>query len=539
MGRIQVHIRDEHLWQSKDGVHCRGTAFRKNASDAPVPMHAFVAAATSFEGFSERARELNGFFAVIRELGDEVHIVVDHMRSIPVFYGEKDGQWYVSDDAHWVRREVGDTSCDPLAEAEFERAGYVTGSDTLYPHVKQVQAAEVLAIRPSGVDPKIDRSLHYLFKYEKPFDVSFEELIEMHEAVLTRAIERMIRWANGRCLCIPLSGGLDSRLISVMLKRLKYDNVCAFTYGQPGNYQWRISEQVARNLGMKLHLIPYDNESWRRWFHSEERKAYYRLADGLVSLPHIQDWPAVWELKRNGLLPADAAFVPGHSGNCPTGDHIRQECAEPGERPGQDLFCRTILKYHYRLAKSDPNGELVARLRERILSRLPPGYGFASLEEVSNAHEQWEWQERQAKFVVNSVRVYDFWGYGWWMPLWDVDYLDFWSKVPFRLRVGQVLYRTHVARLYGATSGIDEETARKVALTFARPLREFVKRTPIHRFARWMWSQYSKRTEYDTHHFAWYGIMPRDQFIRLYWDQGGINRLLIMEYLGRVSYGVQ
>ena len=61
---------------------------------------------------------------------------------------------------------------------------------------------------------------------------------------------------------------------------------------------------------------------------------------------------------------------------------------------------------------------------------------YAEYDEISNpaeladAFEAWEWQERQAKFIVNSVRVYDFWGHDWWMPLWDAGFMRFWQGVP-------------------------------------------------------------------------------------------------------------
>ena len=56
---------------------------------------------------------------------------------------------------------------------------------------------------------------------------------------------------------------------------------------------------------------------------------------------------------------------------------------------------------------------------------------------------QSEWfnvQERQAKFIVNAVRVYEFFGYEWLIPLWDNALFEFWRHVPLSLRYQRRLY---------------------------------------------------------------------------------------------------
>jgi len=64
--------------------------------------------------------------------------------------------------------------------------------------------------------------------------------------------------------------------------------------------------------------------------------------------------------------------------------------------------------------------------------------------------QEGDWQERQAKFIVNSVRVYEFWGYEWRIPLWDNQLMDFFSGVPLKLRLEKKLYDPLVDRVYGA-----------------------------------------------------------------------------------------
>ena len=50
-------------------------------------------------------------------------------------------------------------------------------------------------------------------------------------------------------------------------------------------------------------------------------------------------------------------------------------------------------------------------------------------EQAADTFECWDCQERQAKFIVNSVRAYEFFGFEWRLPLFDAELMDFWSRI--------------------------------------------------------------------------------------------------------------
>lgn len=68
------------------------------------------------------------------------------------------------------------------------------------------------------------------------------------------------------------------------------------------------------------------------------------------------------------------------------------------------------------------------------------GKNIYSNVEAADIIEYQDYQERQAKFINNAIRVYEFWGYEWRTPFWDKNILEYWSWIPLSWRYGRRLY---------------------------------------------------------------------------------------------------
>jgi asparagine synthase (glutamine-hydrolysing) len=130
----------------------------------------------------------------------------------------------------------------------------------------------------------------------------------------------------------------------------------------------------------------------------------------------------------------------------------------------------------------------------------------ASREQALSACDSWDWQERQAKKIVNSVRVYEFWGYSWRIPLWDAEMMDWWERVD-PLRDGTVLYDTYVRR-QGRALGLPPRRSQPAARKLRSLLRGVVDRIGglHHARATIHWN------EYQSHYLALYGLIPPERF---------------------------
>ena len=392
--------------------------------------------------------ELNGFFAVVVQNERSVFAAVDRVRSIPLFYGVALGKVFLSDDAEWVRKRVGDVDMDPVARQEFLCTGYVTGQETLFPRIRQLQAGELLLIIQGDKGPLLQTHRYYQFLHTEPTGPDDEKaLLAELDSVSEKCIHRLIEYANGRQIVAPLSAGNDSRLIVTLLRRLGYENVLTFSYGVPGNHQSSVSKAVAASLKYPWEFVKYSNKLWGNWWNSNERREYQEWASGWTSLPHVQDWPAVWELKKEGRIINDVVFTPGHSADLLAGSRSRavQEIYQEGP-VDEELVITGILRYHYSLFDWESREHI---LRPQFSEKIMRSLGQVNIyKDNSSVFEAWDISERQAKFIINSVRVYEFWGFDWYLPLWDYDFIAFWERIRLRFRVNKSLYNQYVNQLY-------------------------------------------------------------------------------------------
>ena len=318
--------------------------------------------------------------------------------------------------------------------------GYVLGSYTLIPEIMQIIAGRKIIYdnykdKPETSDiyknlPEI--SLSSQSEHEKAFIETLHEVFE--ESIIISRNKRIF---------VPLSGGYDSRLLVCMLKEFNVKNVVCFSYGLPGagSKETDISQEVSRRLGYPWHYIPYNIDKLRNSLKSERFLKYLLFAHNFSSLPHIQEFIALEEIEK--LFPnEDFILAPGHSADFSAGSHLTALVENAQKtRCIWDLYDAIIAK-HFVLRKL-PVPKVIKTNLMNDLNELKN-----HINEPYRVFEVWDWYERQAKFIVNSVRLYEFFGHYWWLPFWDKRFIDFWLSIPIEYKLGKRLYNSFVQKIF-------------------------------------------------------------------------------------------
>jgi asparagine synthase (glutamine-hydrolysing) len=385
-----------------------------------------------------------GHFACILESANYVLAFVDRVRSYPIVYRTGPGVPQVSNSPYDLDDSQGlvleETSC-----LELETTNYVSGARTLYRDVMQLQPGEAILFCKDGTPPVRCKYTSYLT--EELAERTEGELIEEHDAAVSAIFRRIVDDAAGREIWIPLSAGLDSRLVLAKLKSLGYERLRTFSYGPPGNDDACGASRIARELGVPWTFVAYEGRAVRDYFWSEERRKYWRYASCGVSVPFMVDEVALRQLVASGQMadPAQAIIINGQSGDFISGGHLlgkHLERMDPDQRYSLSVIVEGILKKHY--AQRPMSDDWKREFSRLVLEKIGADESTYRGQELAKLYEFWEAEERQAKYVVNGQRSYDYIGLQWRLPLWDRELFNFWRAVPYRFKTGQSLYKAYL-----------------------------------------------------------------------------------------------
>lgn len=416
-----------------------------------------------------------GNFALIAESADWVLAVTDTIRSYPVSYYVQGESFTVSNSARSLKNEINLHEIYDLSFLEFRMAGYVTGRETLFKHLYQLQAGEFLIWDKQTRILRNER--YYLYYSQQTQEDTIEHLAEKLDEVTNRVFLRVMEEAKGAPILVPLSGGLDSRLIVCKLKQLGYDNLTAFSYGPKGNYEAKAAKLAAEKVRVPWFFLPGTMKEFRHFFASALRKSYWEFSDGLSTIPNMQDLHVLAKLIKDKKLSAEAVIVNGQSGDFITGGHVPVSLTQPGA--GIPAMLQWALDKHFSLWLDLRTEENDAAIKDKIVKAV----GALSIEPhdvqaLSRVYEMWEWQERQCKYVVAGQRIYDFLDLQWCLPLWDKGLLDFWAPISLGLKYRQNLYRYYLNRFdfFGCFRDFDHPVWRWPGVTIAAvPLARVIK----------------------------------------------------------------
>ena len=453
---------------------------------------------------SNKKFDKNYIKEIIKNIDDHFGIViitnnwslaaVDCARTIPIFWKKTENSITFSPQARKIA-SIYKSKIDKNQLLAFQMSGYTIDEGTLWQDIKNINPGYFLFFHSPN-----ELYLEKYFFYQpwiinaRSYDVLKIEL----KTKIKNLLKNLIIKAKGRTIAIPLSAGLDSRLVASGLKELNFNNVKCYSYGLKNNFESKASQIIARKLGYKWTFVEINQNKAKKYYKSSDYKTFINnTVDGCATTT-IQGLYAIDVLLKNNFLNKNDIIVNGNSGDFISGGHIPHMQNFNIKEENVDLLYNEVTEMqfnkHYALWNSlisENNKKIIKDLLNKQIKKNT--YYFNKGFMLQGISEFLEYENRQSKFVNNSQRLFEAYGLKWHLPLWDKAFIEFWSGVPLKYKMNQKLYKETLLELnMGKVWKKNYDYKYFVTPNWIRLLRFFIK--PLFLFiGKNKWHQFEKR----------------------------------------------
>lgn len=389
---------------------------------------------------------------IIKILGNQFGIIIynyswifaatDCCRSYPIFWRLNKKKITLSPQANLIQEEYDEINYDQLQA--YRMSGYTIDDSTLWKKISNLKSGSYLFFTKKN----LKLVLKQYFLYE-PWNFKNKK-ISIYENLLKKEINKLllniIKDAKGRMIIIPLSAGLDSRLIVSGLRKHNYKRVKCYSYGQKNNFEGLAAKKIAKKLNYDWKFVEINYATARNFYNSNEFKKYLSYTNDGISVPTIHSLYAVSYLLKNKFIKKNDIIINGNSGDFISGGHIpnAQIHSKKDTHKLSSLF-NSVFEAHF-LKHYSLWQYLVNEKNKKIIKNTLYKQLKSSIKNKKNitAHgilELLEYENRQAKYVVNCQRLYDYNKIDWLLPLWNISFVKFWKSVPIEYKLNQMLYK--------------------------------------------------------------------------------------------------
>ena len=451
---LNIYFEHKDEWVVGERTKARGSGFLNDERLSTTDLVSRIDNIGDISDVIDLIDEFNGFFSLIYQHKNKTLIAADHINSTPLYYGKSQRELYISDSSQWIDDQCSD-SYDQYTATEYLHTGFVTGTDTISCGTSQVQAGEYVIFDTStGNILNQDRYHQSRFGYGSTTPTS-----ERFDSIFENITRRLIEFADGRPICLALSGGSDSRLIAMMLNRLGYENVYTYTHDLPSGSRndIPIAKSISEELGFEHTTITVTHDDFREFYESSRWDDFCEAVDYFSSVPNIHETVVLEQLKSTIDFSAKPIDVRGHLPIPHGRDAFFPTALEEKRFFTQTGFLDEVWNGHYIRWNADKDSKKFENyLRARGMNCLPMElFKNSSVEpspKIAAALSQWYWQERAAKYLVFD-HEYDFVGFDRWFPLWDKEYIAFLQSLTLSSLIERRAQTEFVEQLSGEMLG--------------------------------------------------------------------------------------
>jgi asparagine synthase (glutamine-hydrolysing) len=234
-------------------------------------------------------RVFGSFVVYIQDLtSSSTYIYNDRNSTKPIYY-YKNNYKYIIDINYAkvvdnIKRLNGNTNLSLSSAYQLISLGYMLGDHTIIDGINKLRPGHLILIKNNNLE---------VIQYHKFSNIpkihDFDEAVETVDSALKDSMTSELEWdkLNNKRMLFTLSGGLDSRVVYFLAKRLTNDKKFdVFTYASSGSLDEKISRKIATDYKDNFFLYNIDScnhiYDWKRSISLNFGNTIYHGTTGLV-----------------------------------------------------------------------------------------------------------------------------------------------------------------------------------------------------------------------------------------------------------------
>ena len=344
-----------------------------------------------------------GYLILIKGNNNIVFSITDIISSIKLFYK---GNKIINQNS----LDFDNFQLDIESLKEINSSGYTHGENTLYKNIK-VQESDSIYL---WINEKLKQK--FIFKFRDHFlDSNKSWFTGIGETVKEKLIS-----LKKKGVLISLSGGLDSRIILMSCIKSKINNIICFSYGPKNNPDALIASKICNKLNIKW--IDCTNIETKKYNY----KSFLETIKIVNSVPMDEAFEALDHLKLK--YAKDYLLINGQTRDFITGGHLINKQSFKNK-----IEVNNYIKNKYFKMNKYKNFHKL----EKILSRNQKNKYLLEVEDF-------EWKNRQSKYVTGVLDSYEYFGFDAYLPLWHGSFINFWRNCSVKDLKNQNLYEKKI-----------------------------------------------------------------------------------------------
>ena len=384
------------------------------------------------DNYKQKLYDLDSNFFLIIWSVDYLFCTVDHIGSYQLAYKFENNQIIISNNLSSFNNSICEHSFNSILYS-----GYTLGNKTLYKNYRTLYPCEFLIYKNNVLKKNFFYNINFVYNSSPTKEFELEEIIEK----LFLKLKKRYSECN---IVVPLSAGIDSRLILSSLKYFGFQNVKLFTHYNQNKRDKNIAYKLSKYFDYPIELIKLKFQDCKKIYRSNKFNEYQNYKLVFNSLNNHGDFISIEKLIKKKFINIETDLIMnGQSGDFISGNHIPMFLFEKKNTNIENIMEKTldyIIFKHFNLWSEEKFNKDQLSLRNMIKKKY--FNSVKNIQEIIGNYEKFEFENRQVKWVIGQQKVYDFFKLSCYLPLWSITLVDFFSnKISVEQKKGQKLYK--------------------------------------------------------------------------------------------------